>query len=140
MSGELRTEGLTIAIGDQASPEVFNTIINVMSISSNGLGGARSDIDVTNLSSTAREYLTGLPDIEEVTFTINQVTTDTYHTLLETLHGTGASRNYRITLPSSPAVQYNFTATVKNVSPSYEVDDVVKQDVTLRPTARGTRA
>ena len=53
-----------LKIGNAASPEVFTTIGEVTSI---GAIGQRNDlVEVTHMLSTAKEYIGGLPDGQEV--------------------------------------------------------------------------
>ena len=53
-SNALESQGMAIKRGDGASPEVFTTIPEVRSI--NGPDGSASEIDVSDLSSTSREF------------------------------------------------------------------------------------
>ena len=139
-SGTLKTVGVLLHLGDGASPEVFTKVSNLKSLSGNGQAGTRSDIDVTDLDSTTREYLAGLADLDEVTFQVMQITSDSVHQSLETIHGSGVLRGWRVILPSSPTITYEFQGFVKNISSSYEIDNVVVQDITVRPNQRASRS
>ena len=64
-SNALESQGMAIKRGDGASPEVFTTIPEVRSI--NGPDGSASEIDVSDLSSTSREFRMGLQDEGSIT-------------------------------------------------------------------------
>src|SRR5690349_16283620 len=71
----LASQGTTIKIGNGESPEVFNTIKELRSIT--GPGGQAAVIDTTTLDSTRREKRMGLPDEGQVTCDVNFDPTDT---------------------------------------------------------------
>jgi len=137
-SSALTSQGMTIAIGNGASPEVFTTIAEVKSI--DGPGGQTAEIDVTDLSSTAKEFVLGLQDEGDITLDMNYIPANTQHALLRTLRGTGAENNFRITFTDSPATTWTFGARVKGFSISNAVDSVTGLSVTLRVTGSITEA
>jgi len=137
-SNALVSQGMTIAIGDGASPEVFTTITDVTDIA--GPDGSASEIDTTDLSSTAREYRLGLTDNGNVTLTVNFKPQDTQHALLRTKSISGAETNFRITFTDSPATTWTFAAFVKGVPISNSVDGVTTASITLRVTGAVTEA
>ena len=129
--GNITSQGTTIAIGDAASPELYtNTIPQVTSMS--GPDGSSSEIDVTNLSSTAKEFLLGLKDEGSISLDIVWDERDTTHAQLRTLFGSGASSNFRITDAGSPQKNYDFPAFVQGLSMSTGVDEVQRASVNLR--------
>lgn len=126
----LNSQGVTIARGDGASPEVFTALGEVKSIQ--GPGGSASVIDTTNLSSTAKEKAMGLQDEGQITLELNLDTDDTMQTGLRTDRTNQTLRNFKITLTdSSPATTLTFAAYVTNFSIAAAVDDVVTASVTL---------
>ena len=137
-SSALTSQGMTIAIGNGASPEVFATINEVKSI--DGPGGQTNEIDVTDLNSTAKEFILGLQDEGDITLDMNYLPSDTQHALLRTLRGTGATNNYRITFTDSPATTWTFAALVKGFSISNAVDNVTGLSVVLRVSGTITEA
>ena len=128
--GNITSQGTTIGIGDAASPELYPAIPQVTSMS--GPDGSSSDIDVTNLSSTAKEFLLGLKDEGSISLDIVWDERDTTHANLRTLFGSGASNNYRITDAGSPQKTYTFPAFVQGLSMSTGVDEVQRASVNLR--------
>jgi len=63
--------GSSLRLGDGASPEVFTKIAEVLRVGA--IGQTAAEIDVTNLDSTAKEYIAALPDGETVSITMNFV-------------------------------------------------------------------
>ena len=128
----LLSQGMTIGVGDAASPEVFATITEVNSI--DGPSGTAPEIDVTDLSSTAREFVLGLEDEGEISLDLNYIPTNTQHSQLRTDKNDGTQRNYQIEFTDSPASKWTFAAIVKSLSINNAVDDKLKGSVTLRLT------
>ena len=80
--GNITSQGTTIGIGDGASPEVYTSIPQVTSIG--GPDGSASEINVTNLSSTAQEFILGLKDEGSISLDLVFDERDTTHSLLRT--------------------------------------------------------
>ncbi len=137
-SSALTSQGVTIGVGDGASPEVFTTIAEVKSI--DGPGGQANEIDVTDLSSTAKEFALGLQDEGDITLDINYIPGNTQHAQLRSDRAAGTSRNYRITFTDSPATTWTFAAYVKGFSISNAVDNITGASVTLRVSGSITEA
>ena len=128
--GNISSQGTTIGIGDAASPEVFTTIPQVTSLS--GPDGSASEINVTNLSSTAQEFVLGLKDEGSISLDIIWDERDTQHAELRTLFASGASNNFQIADSGSPSKTYTFPAFVQGLSMSSGVDEVQRATVNLR--------
>lgn len=133
MSGEKKTQGtllqLKSAVG--VSPVTYTAVANVVSIS--GIGGQKSDIDITNFDSTAKEFLTGLEDPGEVQVEINFAPSAATHDTLWTLKNDGTLRTWRVRMSgTSPYDYFEFAATVKQFQVNFQTDDVVRATVTLR--------
>jgi len=137
-SNALVSQGMTIAISDAASPEVYTSIPDVTSIG--GPDGEASEIDTTDLDSTAKEFRLGLIDNGSVNLGMNFRPAQTQHALLRTLSISGAARNYRITFTDSPATTWTFSAYVKGVPVENSVDSVTTASVNLRITGSITEA
>lgn len=125
--------GATIGRGDGASPEVFTTIPQVTSITP--VGQDRTLIDVTNLSSTAREYKKAIKDGQEIQLELQYDPDNAVHSGLRTDMTAEVSRNYRVTLTDSPAQTITFAALCTNWSlTNIVIDGVLTLQVTLKPT------
>ena len=60
-----------LKLGDDASPQVYTLIAEVLNVGS--IGSTAPEVDVTNLDSTAKEYIGGLGDGESVDFELNWI-------------------------------------------------------------------
>ena len=130
--------GSTIGVGDAASPEVYTTIANIDSIT--GPGATAADIEVTDLSSTAKEFLLDLPDYGTVTCSGFYEPNNTQHEQLRADNAASTARNYRVTINSSPQATYTFNARVSEFSPEEAVAAAVRFTFALRVNGVVTKA
>ena len=126
--------GTTLAYGDGGSPEVFTTVAEVVSIS--GPGMSRELPDATHLGSPNgyREFIGGLRDGGEVTLELNWLPGNATH------DQDNAGRNWRITLPTTPAATVTFTGVVSAFEPDIPVDDKMSLSVTIKVSGAVTIA
>ncbi len=134
----VQTQGTTIAIGNGASPEVFNNIGEVKSIQ--GPDGQAAEIDTTNLSSAAREFNMGLPDEGNVSISANYDPADTYQTAVKTARDNQTQTNFKITCADTSTTEITFAAYVMRFSLAWDIDNVAMLDMTLRITGAITIA
>jgi len=125
-----------IAVSSSDSPSVFTNISNVTTI--NESGAQRSEIDVTNLDSTAMEYAPGLVDFGSMTFEVNWDQLEATHVILDSIFLSGAVRDWRITesprvTPPTGETTY-FKGYVSALTKTRAVNQVVKASVTIRVT------
>lgn len=126
----LESQGMLFKRGDGASPEVFSAIPEVMTFA--GPSGSASVIDVTDLSSAAKEKRMGLKDEGQVTFNINYLPSDTVHAGLRSDRSNRTLRNFQIIFTDdSPATQWDFAGYVTGFAVSGGVDGVVQASVTI---------
>lgn len=137
-SSALKTQGTTLKVSDGASPEVYTAIGEISNIS--GPDGTAPEIDVTDMDSTAKEYLLGLPDEGNVTFNVFFVPQDTQHAQLWSDKTSGTARNYRITMTDSPQSTLTFSARVSGLSLDFGTDAATTGSVTLRISGSVTMA
>jgi hypothetical protein len=78
-------------LGDGASPEVFTKVAEVLRIGA--IGATAPEVDVTNLDSDAKEYISGLPDGETVEIQMNFVGGTQQNALRD---GVGSTKNIRV--------------------------------------------
>jgi acetylornithine deacetylase/succinyl-diaminopimelate desuccinylase-like protein len=128
----LEAQGTTLSISLGTSPTSFTSIGNVIDI--NGPGGQASVIDVTNLSSVAREKRMGLPDEGQVTFNIQLDPDLTSHQVVRDARKNRTQCEFRITLTDTTPTSLIFSGFVLNFSVSLAVDDVVKASVVIEVT------
>ena len=126
-------DGIVFARSNNDSPETFSAIAQLTSVTP--VGQNRGLIDVSNLSSTAREYKKALKDGQEINLTIQYDPDDTGHSGLRTDMDSEVARNYRVTLTDSPAQTISFAGLVTNWSlTNLQIDSVQTLEVTIKPT------
>jgi len=133
MSGEnfLESQGIVLKRGDGATPtEAFAAVPKLRSLS--GPDGSATEIDITTLDSTAREYALGLKDSGTITIEGNYVPTDTQQAGLRADWGARTLRNFELHFTDSPATVWAFSAFVTSFSTDAAVDEVLTFSATLR--------
>lgn len=133
-----QSQGTVFKTGDGASPETFNAVGQVVNI--DGPDGSAPVIDVSNLSSTAREKNVGLPDEGQITLTVQYDPDDTGQTRLKTLRTNRTSGNFKIEMSDSPATVLSFSGYVLQFSRSFSIDEVVMGSVTIEISGSVTEA
>lgn len=126
---EIDTTGgtLTAATGT-ATPVALTQIKEVKTFS--GFDGQASELDITNLDSTAKEFRLGLVDEGGFSFEMNQVNSDTGQSALRVSRNAGTIKQYTLTLPNAETA--TFSAFAKGVPTAGGVDGVVTSSVSLR--------
>ena len=130
----ISAQGTLLKIDSGASPQAFSTITGVSNLS--GPTAQRNLINVTGLDSTGYEYLVGLPDFGDITFTLFYAPHNTEHALLWTafnLAGQTATA-FTLTFTDSPATVYHFNALVQGFPHNFAVDAAVEVNLTLKLT------
>ncbi len=124
----LKAQGtkLQMAIG---SPTDFQDIAEIISF--NGPAGSAPVIDVTDLSSAAKEKRLGLNDNGQLSFECNFLPADTGHAALKTAKEAGTLCHFKLVFTDTPATTWTFTAFVMSLAVSGAVDGVVKASVSL---------
>lgn len=125
----LDSQGMLIQLGSGASPQVWSTITEVTEIG--GPGGQAAQIDVTDLSSTAKEFRMGLQDEGQITLSMAWIPTDTQHDALRTARAGQTLTAFRILFTDSPNTEWMFNAFVLGIEISNSVDEVTRASVTL---------
>ena len=131
----LKSQGCTLSRFDTTvSPNAFTAIGQVVSIG--GPSGTTGEIDVTSLSSTAKEFIPSLPDWGSVDCEIifDQASAANKHQELWDDFSAQTSGSYKITLTDSPQTTFTFTAYPSQFALSIAVDDKVGASVSLRIT------
>lgn len=122
--------------GGTATPTTWSAIANVRSFS--GFDGSASEIDVTNLSSVAKEFRLGLVDPGMFTIEIDQNNADAGQMALRAAQVSGGITQFKLTLPNAETA--TFSAFVKKFSTQGGVDAVVRSSVDMRITGAVTWA
>ena len=130
---QYNSKGGDLLMGDADSPtEGFDSVGNVIDF--NGPTLSNPQIDVTNLSSTAREYLPDLADSGEVTLNLHNEAASTEHQALFTALNAGTTGNYKLQLSTGTAPNFAFAAFPSGMPFSGGVGNAVQFALTLRIT------
>lgn len=132
---KLRSQGCTIWRMDlTVSPNAYAQIGQVISIA--GPSGSAGEIDVSDLDSVAREFLSSLPDWGDVSLGViwDPVTTSIVHDKLWDDFNAGTISTYQIRLTNSPQTLLTFPAFPNGHPINISVDDKVGADISLRTT------
>jgi hypothetical protein len=128
----LDSTGLAYTSGGTATPQTYTAIGNIKTINDFESGSA-SEIDVTNLSSTAKEKRLGLVDNGGFSLGIHHSNADAGQAAAQARRLDGAAVNMKVILPSGTTPTATFSALVKKFSKNAAVDGVVEGslDVTI---------
>lgn len=144
--GEVRTQG-TVLYMCLAGGTTVATIGKVADVGE--FGGQADDIDITNLSSTAKEYLVGLVDNGEMTLQLNLDPQDANHQDLFAKAGDGVRYPCLIGLSdgttpptalggalvppaASARSSFGFVASIKSFRFGAKANDAIRVTCTLR--------
>lgn len=128
-STAITAQGTTLSINTAVTGgPTYTPINNIKSFS--GFDGSSSEIDVTNLSSTAKEYRLGLEDNGQFTLELDRDFSDAGQTALLAARDSQAAKEFKLLLPNGQNAV--FTAYVKKFGIGGGVDQVVKGSVDLR--------
>jgi hypothetical protein len=95
--------GSSLQLSDGASPEVFNTIAEVLRCGA--IGVQTSEIEVTHLSSTSKEYIGALPEGSTVEFSLNFVGGTQQNALRD---GVGTTKNFKMQFSDNTQATFAF--------------------------------
>ncbi len=130
--GVFRGTGTNFQRGDGASPEVFTTVGDVVSIS--GPQITKEEIEVTALDSSAKEFIGALDDPGELSMELNWNPQDTQHVNLRSDAEGTTVRNYRVVFGDVSNTQVDFAGEVMEFSINTEPNDAVKASVRIKIT------
>ena len=133
MTAAVLGKNATLQLGSGASPQVYTTIAEVLRCGP--IGSTNPEVDVTNLDSTAKEYIAGLADGNSVDFDVNFLSGNTQHTSLRTSAAAGSTINLRMVWQTSP----NTNAQFDFVLLTFEIGETTaEQQVTATISGRIT--
>lgn len=128
--------GTIFAIGNGASPEVFETVAEVTSITPPGV--TVDLIDATHMESPGRhrEFIAGLKDGTEAQIEMNFIPGGPGQDAIVELLGTGETANMKITYTNG--VVQSFAAFCTAFEPSVPVDDKMTASATFKVSGEVT--
>jgi hypothetical protein len=122
---DVNTIGLTYTSGGTATPTTYTKINGFVSY--DGLDGAASDMDTTDLDSVAMEFISGLVDNGKFGFEIKRIVADNGQIALNAARVSGALKPFRLTLPDASVASWS--ALVKTMPVSGGVNAIMKGKV-----------
>lgn len=124
----IKAQGTLLKLG-AGSPLSYTAIAEINSF--NGPGGSVSVIDVTDLSSTAKEKIAGMNDNGQLSFECNLIPSNTQQVALKTAKENGTTISIQIIFTDTEETTWTFNAIVVGFSVSGAVDGVVKASISL---------
>lgn len=137
-SNAIEAQGILIQRGTGTGTITYTTIPEVKSFS--GPGGSASVIDVTDLSSLAKEKRMGLADEGQLQLTINYIPDNAVHMALRADRAARTKTPFKMVFTDVGDTVWTFEAFVTGFSVSGSVDGVVEAQVTLEITGAITEA
>jgi hypothetical protein len=136
----LDSTGLAYTSGGTATPVTYTAVANVKAIS--GLeSGSASVIDVTNLSSTAKEKRAGLVDNGAFSIAVHVNDGDAGQAAMQARRLDGVATNMKVILPSGTTPTRSFSGVVKKFSTeSIAVDGVVEGSIEIEVNGAITKS
>jgi hypothetical protein len=119
---DVDTTGLTYTSGGTATPVTYTKINGFLSF--NGFDGSAADLDVTDLDSTAMEYISGLKDEGKFGFELKMLNADAGQIALRAARTSGTVTSFKLTLPDAKVATFN--AIVKTMPTAGGVNAVLK--------------
>lgn len=119
---DVNTTGLAYGAGGTATPTAYTKINGLLSF--DGFDGAASDIDATDLDSTAMEYISGLRDEGKFGFEAKVLKGDNGQTAVRAARTSGAVTGMKLTLPDGSVATFN--VLVKSIPTSGGVNAILK--------------
>lgn len=134
-STAINAQGATLEVDVAVAGTPDTAISNIKSFS--GFDGEASEIDVTNLDSTAKEYRAGLQDFGSFSLEWNPDYSDAGQNNVRSAQASGAVKTFLLTLPNGTTAQ--FAGIVKNAQAiSGGVDAVLDGSVSIKITGSVT--
>jgi len=130
MSVALSSMGMLLKHGDGGGTEVFTTVPGIKSIQ--GPGGSAAEIDVTDLSSTAKEFRLGIHDEGSLTVSFFFAPANATQAACRTDHIAKTLRNWKLLFTDAGPTTWSFSAYVTAFSIDNGIDNVTMATMTLR--------
>jgi predicted secreted protein len=128
--------GALLKVADDNSPASYITVGEITSITMPGI--ARDAVDATHSESTQkwREFIAGLKDGGEVSAELNFVPGSTGMTRLLAQLDQDELSSCKITLPTTPAYEWQFDAILTGLESEAPVDDKMTATVTFKVSGK----
>ena len=131
MATRVPAKGTVLSVGGASSNAAYSPQAQVRSIGD--LGGDAGEIDCTDLASTAKEFLMGLPDNGECPVTLAFDPATAAHVAFFTRHTTQELTYYKVILADVGVMEWKFRAYVKGFKiTGMTPDNLIEAVATLR--------
>jgi len=110
MTSAVLGKNATLQLGSGASPQVYTTVAEVLRCGP--IGSTNPEVDVTNLDSTAKEYIAGLADGNTVEFDVNFLSGNTEQLSLRTSQAAGSTVQFKMIWQTSPLTNAVFNVVL----------------------------
>lgn len=117
---------------ESETPDEYTAVPGVTSI--DGPSGSGQEIDVSDLDSTAREFIQGLPDEGNVTLEMNYMPGNAAQERLREARAAREKLNFRIAFNTTPETGQQFEGYVVEFSHAAGVDAALTASVNIRIT------
>lgn len=131
-SNAIPSQGTKFAVGVVGSPVTYSDIPEIRSIG--GPDGTAPTIDVTDLDSTAKEYLLGLKDEGSFSLDIMYIPANTVHASLRSAWSLRTKKSFRMTFVDTGTTVWEFDGYVTGFSEKLGVDAVLEATVGIKIT------
>jgi hypothetical protein len=125
---DVDTTGLAYTSGGTATPNTMTKINGVLSF--DGFDGTADELDVTDLDSTAKEFVSGIKDEGKFGFEAKTLKTDAGQIALRANRTSGAVVGMTLTLPDTSVASFN--VIVKSMPTGGGVNAVLKGKIDCR--------
>jgi len=123
-------KGTTLSVDNSGgTPQIIGNVTSV-----DGLSEALNEINITSSASTAMEYRAGRRKYGQVTFEINQDPASVGQAELTSIQGSGATREFILTMPTGTLNVITFNGWVVSYSLAAEDDDIVRRTLVVQVT------
>jgi hypothetical protein len=131
-SSAILAQGTKFAVSADGSPPSFSDIPEIRTIG--GPDGSAPTIDVTDLDSTAREYVLGLKDEGSFSLGIMYIPQNSVHAQLRSAWANRTRLQFRVTFTDSTTTVWEFDGFVTGFSQQAAVDTVIEATVGIKIT------
>lgn len=114
MSDAIESQGFLLEIGNADSPTDYTEVKEITNFS--GLDGQASEIDVTHLQSTAKEFRMGLQDWGSFNCDVNFLSDDPGQTAVRAAKASRDLTPFRVTLSDGKTILFNAFVTSAPIS------------------------
>lgn len=127
---QLDSTDLTLTAAGTATPAAYTTIAQIKSM--NYDGGSASSIDTTNLDSSGKESVPGLPDYGSMSVDTQFDVNLAGQAACEAAYAGQLTKTFRVTLPSGVTKTWTFSGHITKSSWQLGVDGIVAGSMTIK--------